>query len=1128
MSSFRIIKRGVLFGIDGDSLTRSDVVGTEEGTVQQSGQAVAVLFGTRAIEPVVVSWGSAGARIVNYYDPTLNVSGTQPISDANRLMRMVNLTMRMMLCEGEVDSFSAWTAGGILFRVSQQPLPSGSRDNARYRYLQQFDSRADISRLEVAIGDIDLFGGGEAGGLGSSLGREATYSVATQYSEFWWGRSGNIPDSQLDLQVEYRGLSSFYFRLFNFGGSLPPPSWQVTATRIDYQTTRDDNTNTYKEQWQKDLATIQTLPNRSSATFYFHVLSQSLTTSQRQQVGRYIRAMPYDDDTAYQFMIMSRTTSNGNPTGKVISQVFSDRASALTYFETNYERTANRTYSSNFFQIDASDIVETYGARMASNLTALRQERGVVTIFSTDVFGGFPASLRTGGTLDRELVEIGLTGVAVLMSILNNPIVPQGDLSIIGNPLTARQQEAVSKSPADVRLALFTYRRSSSQLATNPYRFTDPWAISDSAYRRFRSIDGYDDPIGIGGTTRTPTDAEFVTEFRTILPVGQSMNPIHALRETLINKSWGKGIEESYIDDSSFLVAAQTCKTEKLDFCYLHKAVDPNPIVSLVNDYTDGVTYYNPALDKVVIKLIRNDYSIGDLPSFDESSIAMVTNFKRQQANRVVNSVTVNYHDVTFGTDETVTIHDLESTSEQRAARTASLSLPGCATREAAARVAARELSALSKSIVSCTVRINPTQPLGLGDPIVISYRDLGLARIVMRVSKIDYGTGLTGGIDVELIQDVFSDPYYVDLVGEVTLPDEPERLADLPDIIKFLEMGYFDLQGITAPFASPNELARYFKVGRKSDPLADDATIEYNGEQLGPSIGTLLTPILPLTQHPAFDMSGHKVVVRFPNVASNYPFGTYIRIDDEIIGITGATKIGNNLYEVEVNSNEGRAWYDTVAKRHAIGSDVWFIGATVDNTNPWDGSPITIHQTKDGLVDSSQLSPGITFIQRGKLPLPPQWVTVDSKYIPTLIIDGDIVVNFQARPAMESTDLIVVRLTKGSTELYRQATTLPTPLRGVYASQSQTISATAISSQLSSGAHDLSLSVSSLTSDGNTASWQSWDYRIDWSATTRDHTGWTFNWGNNWGSGRTTSQIDGHPIFAQGWDYDYDQTWDI
>ena len=1123
MSSFRIIKRGVLFGVDGDNIANLEALVGSEGTVAQSGQPVAVLFGTRAIDPVVVAWGSLGGRIVNYYDPN-NETQTprfKPFGDDDYPLKMVNLTMRMVLCAGKIDGFSSWTAGGLAFRVLRQLIPatSDSGHEVQRVYYSQFDNQAGIERFVVAVGDIDLFGGGEAGGLGFAFDR-GRYNETTQYKQFWFSTSQAVTDPRLDASVQYRGLSSLYFRYFNFGGNLPPPSWKVTATRIDSLTARTASTNDYKDQWTPRLATISTIPYSRSGIYYLFVFSPVLTRDQRRQMSEYIQALPFDDNTAYQFISQGEATAGADGLSTT-SAIFTDRTTVLGYLAGVVAGAPSRR-PTNFTRTQAEQIFTTYADRAVSSQTIERQEVGIVIVFTTDVFG-VPRGLSSTNPRLPGRVNSELIGALLILSHFNYTVAE--NISSTFAFVTESRRLAVSKNPPDMRLALWSYF-DGTRYVNDPYpynKYVLRTTAGNNDLRNLNSLDAYRSPIVVGGSGGSMSTDEFTKQFRTILPVGKSMNPIHALRETLTNGDWGKGIDESLIDDSSFLVAAQTCYDEKLDFCYLHRGADPNPIIKQITDYVEGITYYNPVTNKVMIKLIRNDYSIGDLPSFDESSISMVSGFKRQQANRLVNAVTVKYHNVSLGTDETVSIHDLESTSEQQAARTANISLPGCATREAAVRVASRELSALSKSVLSCIVRINPSQPLGLGDPIVISYRDLGLARIVMRVTKIDYGNGLTGGIDVSLIQDVFSEAYYVGLVGDVELPDEPERLADLSSIIKFLEMSAYDLAQVpvSSPF-SVNSNARYFKLGRADDPLTNDTTVvTYNGQRLPVSIGTLQTPILSLTDAPF--RADFEIIVSIPD--DQQPLGNFIRIDDEIFEVALQIRVDAETVRLTINN---RALRDTVAVSHAVGADVWFLDRLIVNGTPWDGTALTVSQTQDGFTDQEQLTPNLSYISRGRLPLPPRWVTVDSKYIPRLIIDGDIVVRFQGRASSAAGDFIVVRLTKGDTELYRQATTLGSLVGGSHALQSQTISTATLTSQLSSGAHYLSLSVDGLTSDGLVNSWQSWVYTINWSATVREHTGWTYNWGNKWGSGQTAVIIDGQPTFARGWDFDFDENWDV
>ena len=1018
---------------------------------------------------------------------------------------MITLTMRMVLCVGRLDSLTAWTAGGISFVPRQIELPATGSGLSLPRGYNLGGHQAD--RFVVAAGDADLFGGGESGGLGFPFARNP-YGSQTRFSEYWYSYGGGPNNATLDENVRYRGLSALYFNQFNFGGRVPPSAWRLAVTRIRYQTSRAGNS--YLEQWQPHLATIRTLQAPRIRTYYLVCLCTALPVSQRRIIQQYLLALPYDAETRYQVV------SYPSPLATTVIQT---RAQFIAEVAGYVSGRTTTTLPPNFgFPSVPREIVSAYANAMSPSLTTGRQEDGIILIFGTDVLG-----------LLRDRTPPSFDAAFELWQYLQYPPASLPSPNPFGDAwLNDRGLEALQRYQPVVRLMFFRYwNPTTNTYYSHPYRwlygiYTPP---NNSIHTQLARIDSQQQPVTIGGSGSfsVTSPADFVSDLGQSLPFGATMNPIHALREALTDREWGRGIPDNLIDGDAFVRAAQTCFNEKLDWCFVLTGLDVKPMIKQITDYVNGVLYYEPTSHKVTIRLIRGDYSVADLQSFDESSIAMIKGFQRQQANRVVNAVGVKYHDPVLGTDETLTIHDLESV-QSIGVRNSSLTMDGCATREAAARVAARELSALSQSIVSLTAKINPTRPLSLGDPIVISYRDLGLARIVMRVASIDYGDGLTGGVDVQLLQDVFTDPYYTDLIGELPIPTETEQLADLPDTIVFLELDYLDIRGIgiTNPF-STDANARYFKLGRRAAPATDAiTTVTYNELVLPVSVGRLETTILPLTSDPT--SQSLQIIVSAPFIPIEL---THIRVDDEVFAVQNVVSVGDQTYQLTLITRADR---DTVAKPHNAGADVYLLTLMTVNPSAWDGSNIIVSQTQGAFHDRSLLQPNITFISRGRLPLPPAWVTVNGSYTPNLFIDGDITIRYQARRDATSTDAVVVRLTKGSTELYNRRVTIPIfdAVSSSYAIQTQTITVSTLSHHLAAGAHNLQLSVSSSDRVGTNNSWQSWEYNINWSATTRDRKGWTYNWGNQWGSGETTVVINGQPTFAQGWDYDYDQTWDI
>ena len=176
-----------------------------------------------------------------------------------------------------------------------------------------------------------------------------------------------------------------------------------------------------------------------------------------------------------------------------------------------------------------------------------------------------------------------------------------------------------------------------------------------------------------------------------------------------------------------------------------------------------------------------------------------------------------------------------------------------------------------------------------------------------------------------------------------------------------------------------------------------------------------------------------------------------------------------------------------------------------------WDGTALTIN-------DAYLAVPEITFIGRGRLPLPPETVTVNGIYATNVQTDGDLAINIQPRTADRSItgQLTVYELKEGETVVASGTVAVGAPISAqsnTRPSHTQTIRA----STIGTGTKTLTLSVSSRLNALN--SWQSWNYTIDWSSTTRVRSGWNYNWGNNWQQPADTSM--------GGWDENWDQDWD-
>ena len=127
MGSYRIIKRGVLFGAEGDVITRADFAEESEvetSLVTGSGKPVPVVFGSRFVEPTIVNWAGLGDRITWYYEFDRSTGRIDyyesPPADA-QIYPMTVLSMRMVLCLGGVEKILHETLDGCLLYTSPSP-----------------------------------------------------------------------------------------------------------------------------------------------------------------------------------------------------------------------------------------------------------------------------------------------------------------------------------------------------------------------------------------------------------------------------------------------------------------------------------------------------------------------------------------------------------------------------------------------------------------------------------------------------------------------------------------------------------------------------------------------------------------------------------------------------------------------------------------------------------------------------------------------------------------------------------------------------------------------------------------------------------------------------------------------
>lgn len=179
---------------------------------------------------------------------------------------------------------------------------------------------------------------------------------------------------------------------------------------------------------------------------------------------------------------------------------------------------------------------------------------------------------------------------------------------------------------------------------------------------------------------------------------GPDANPAEVLYDLLTNNWGGCELQTELIDLVTFTAAANTLDTEAHGISIvIEQATEASQVVELILDQIDGVLFWDPFDGLLKLKLIRNDWSVDDLPALDESQILRVENYKTTLWDETYNQVRVKFYDRDRDyAESTVLASDQANQYVQNKLRATTLEFPGVKDSALAALIAARELRTMS------------------------------------------------------------------------------------------------------------------------------------------------------------------------------------------------------------------------------------------------------------------------------------------------------------------------------------------------------------------------------------------------------------------------------------------------
>ncbi|MDD2005102.1 phage tail protein [Pseudomonas putida] len=259
--------------------------------------------------------------------------------------------------------------------------------------------------------------------------------------------------------------------------------------------------------------------------------------------------------------------------------------------------------------------------------------------------------------------------------------------------------------------------------------------------------------------SRFPKSPSTAPESQLYERIGQDANPAYFLHEIITHPSFGADIAFTTVDNESFVQAAKTLYAEGLGIsCVIDTARTAADVIEDIKKIIQCSLNTDPATGALKLRLIRNDYDIEAVPEIGPWNIKNLSNFSRGSLDTAINEVKLKY--ISRGDDYNertviaqnngLRIHKGDSDGQ-------TISMPMISVRETAAKIAQREISAISVPLASCVAECHRSMSdAEVGDVVKLTWPAQKIEKIVMRVTAVDLGAPTDGAVRLTLIQDVF------------------------------------------------------------------------------------------------------------------------------------------------------------------------------------------------------------------------------------------------------------------------------------------------------------------------------------------------------------------------------------
>ena len=588
-----------------------------------------------------------------------------------------------------------------------------------------------------------------------------------------------------------------------------------------------------------------------------------------------------------------------------------------------------------------------------------------------------------------------------------------GDIDVLpGDATQSRNDYLMSRLGSSIpafRGVLSLVARKIMFAANNPY--IKPWAVR---VRRF-TAGWFDTPWMEGYAEVRVWDDNEGRE------ISVGMNPAHILVQCLTDPHWGMGYPQETIGES-FSDAAWALASEGFGLNIVWTRQQPiEAFIAHVLDHIGGILYTDPEQGTFELKLLRDDYSIDNLPQLGPDEIVRIERFERAQWGELPNEITVVYTDWATGKEATVTVENLAAIQLQGGVINQRRDYQGVNYGHLAARLALRDLRALGSPLarMSLTVARDTLQRAPLpGDVFILNWPRLGIDRMVVRVTGIDTGALGTAEWRIDAVEDVFGMDNAV-IAPPPPIIDEPTLEPLPPAMVLAVEVPYWelarrlsraDLDYLTDTDTYVGALAAAGGQGQRNWELATGAS---SGD-LAAAVGEDYAPLLVLNAAlPASEADAIGVPVTAISQPERLAVGDYAYLVDasgEIVEAVAILAFDAGAGAVDL----ARGVLDTTPQAHAAGTRLIGVGEwlAAETTERAPGESVfvgAIPHTSTDQGDPVLATNGQPMVLTGRqaLPYPPGRIRINGQIEPA-VVAGDLTITWAHRDRTQQTAYLV------------------------------------------------------------------------------------------------------------------------